>query len=483
MLAIGVAVYLLGYLVNRLFQPENIARERTKKLESFNQALSTQISETKQAQEELVIFKKFAEHTEQGFGMADLSGYLTYANPALCRLHQESDPGNSIGQHVSKFYDDQDREWLRNEVLPQVIKQGHFTAEISLRRLKGPSIPTMQSIFVIRDEQDQPICLANVITDISKLKQAEEEVKKHRINLEELVTERTHELEKANRELQHEISERKRSEKEADLSRLEIEQVNLHLKTSMEQANLMAREAEQANKTKSTFLANISHEIRTPMNAILGFSDILYDEKLTLDQRQHVSVIRNTAENLLTLINDLLDFSKIEAGKFNIEHCEFSLLEFIQEIKSLMLHEATKKQLDFKVNYNNIDNNHIRTDPVRLRQCLINLLSNAIKFTEHGHVYLNVSILQRNKENILICQVEDIGIGIPIDKQTAIFSSFTQADNSISRKFGGTGLGLTITSHLAELLGGSISLDSEPGKGSKFTIGIPIDILCPTASS
>ena len=232
-------------------------------------------------------------------------------------------------------------------------------------------------------------------------------------------------------------------------------------------------QAEAANAAKSQFLANMSHEIRTPMNAIIGFTDLLTDELLTREQKEMLNLIKNSGRHLLSLINDILDFSKIEAGKLDIESIDCSVGELLNSIESMMKPRAKEKNIEFNIIESSSLPDQIHTDPTRLRQCLVNLVGNAIKFTEHGHVYIKVSLeTADNKPNIRF-DVEDTGIGIPKDRQNAVFESFTQADGGTTRKFGGTGLGLTITKQLAQLLGGSLTLISQPGKGSVFSIVIP----------
>ena len=269
--------------------------------------------------------------------------------------------------------------------------------------------------------------------------------------------------------------EEKVRERTAELSNAwaKTEQVNRELAKSVEEANLMAKEAQAANEAKSEFLANMSHEIRTPMNAIIGFSDILSDEELTQEQKGFIDNISNSGHRLLQLINDILDFSKIEAGKMDVEMAECSLKQLFASVKSMMLPFAIEKGLEFEIVEDSALPAKIRTDPARLEQCLINLENNAVKFTEQGHVHLKVSLNERDNQSFIRFEVEDTGIGILPEKQKKIFESFAQADGSHTRKYGGTGLGLAITKQLTELLGGEITLISEEGKGSVFALEIP----------
>jgi CheY-like chemotaxis protein/HPt (histidine-containing phosphotransfer) domain-containing protein/two-component sensor histidine kinase len=220
----------------------------------------------------------------------------------------------------------------------------------------------------------------------------------------------------------------------------------------------------------------MSHEIRTPMNGINGFSDMLAQEELTHEQQEYVDIIRDSGKNLLTIINDILDFSKIEAGKMDTEIIDCSLEKILNNVGSMLRPSVTKKGLDFKVLHKTKLPANIRTDPTRLYQCLTNLINNAVKFTEKGHVHVMVSLEEYENEPFVRFDVEDTGIGVPADKQDKIFNAFSQADNSTTRKFGGTGLGLTITRRLMEILGGKVTLQSESGKGSVFSLVIPAGV-------
>jgi signal transduction histidine kinase len=233
------------------------------------------------------------------------------------------------------------------------------------------------------------------------------------------------------------------------------------------------KQAEEGTLAKSRFLANMSHEIRTPMNAIMGFGDLLSDEDITDQQRGYVNTIINSGKHLLQVIDDILDFSKIEAGKLDIEMSECSLRDLSAVIESIIHPSVAEKDLKFEIREDSSLPANIHTDQARLQQCLINLVNNAIKFTEQGHVYVKVSLEDKDNQPYIRFDVEDTGIGISPEKQEKVFESFTQADGGTSRKYGGTGLGLAITRQLAKLLGGELTLTSEIGKGSVFSLIIP----------
>lgn len=250
----------------------------------------------------------------------------------------------------------------------------------------------------------------------------------------------------------------------------------------LEQANQNETEARQealeSANVKEQFLANMSHEIRTPINSVIGFTNLLQKTNLGEEQHQFVNLIQSASENLLTIINDILDISKIEAGMLRIEKNPFSLRGLCNSIETMFYHKAREKNLSFSLYIQDNIPDTLTGDAVRLTQVMVNLISNAIKFTQKGGISINITPLAQTSNTVrLRFSVKDSGIGVPTDKQDAIFERFQQGETDTTRKYGGTGLGLSIVRNLVQIQGGQISVDSDPGKGTEFVFEIEYSLV------
>ncbi|HCR3982373.1 TPA: two-component sensor histidine kinase BarA [Kluyvera ascorbata] len=268
-------------------------------------------------------------------------------------------------------------------------------------------------------------------------------------------------------EMQHNVDQATSDLRET-LEQMEIQNVEL---------DLAKKRAQEAARIKSEFLANMSHELRTPLNGVIGFTRLTLKTELNPTQRDHLNTIERSANNLLAIINDVLDFSKLEAGKLLLESIPFPLRSSLDEVVTLLAHSAHDKGLELTLNIKNDVPDNVIGDPLRLQQVITNLVGNAIKFTENGNIDVLVEqrAVSNNKVQIEV-QIRDTGIGIPERDQSRLFQAFRQADASISRRHGGTGLGLVITQKLVREMGGDISFHSQPNRGSTFWFNINLDL-------
>jgi PAS domain S-box-containing protein len=340
---------------------------------------------------------------------SDMQANLKYLNLAGARMVGLPDEVNLSGLQIKHVHPEWGSRKIFTEAIPTVLSQGFWQSENALLHADGHEIPVSQLLLVHRDDSGHPEFLSTIMRDITPQK------------------------------------------------------VN-------EQALRQAKEAaEQANATKSEFLANISHEIRTPMNAIIGMTQLALNTPLNAQQQDYLHKILGSAQNLLSILNDILDFSKMEAKRLLISAEDFDLFELIGKLESLFHAQANEKSLDFSVQIVGDIPNILRGDALRLQQILTNLIANSLKFTEQGFIKLIISRVAKTNERISLrfC-VEDSGIGISLEQQKLLFQPFNQADASITRRFGGTGLGLVICRELAQLMGSDIYLKSTLGSGSVF---------------
>ena len=314
-----------------------------------------------------------------------------------------------------------------------------------------------------------------------QLESEKEKTKQINAELEQRVLDRTARLNDLNKNLKEEIERRRAFEDELTRIRDELEIRVEKRTTELMKAN---RELEKAKeiadasaKAKSQFLANMSHEIRTPMNAIIGMSDLAMNRGITQEQRnEYLGIIGKSARSLLGIINDILDLSKIEAGKLDFEIKPFRLREYVEGVTDMFFETIHAKGIEFIVDIASDIPETVKGDSLRLQQVLINLVSNALKFTDHGEICVRVKRGMMTETTVeLFFDVIDTGIGIDLYKNFNLFDAFSQADGSITRKYGGTGLGLTICKRIITMMGGSIHVESEPGKGSTFGFNVVLE--------
>lgn len=369
------------------------------------------ISQRRQDEEFMQRLVTLVETSTNFIGLASLEGEILYVNAAgqrLCGFHGGDAPQPKT---IRDIHTDASWESARDVGLPLLMERGQWQGEAQFWNLKTRQPVDVQlNATLVRDRKTgQPTCTAVIGQDVTQRKQEE------------------HELKRA---------------KEA---------------------------AEAASRTKSEFLANMSHEIRTPINGIMGMTELVLDSGLTAQQRADLGIVKSSADVLLRVINDILDFSKIEARKLQLDQIELPLRDCVEGACKALYARAAEKNLELTWQWGADVPETVVGDPGRLRQVLHNLVGNAIKFTQHGHVEVRVERdASAARPGALHFSVSDTGIGISPEKQRVIFEAFSQADTSATRQFGGTGLGLTIASQLAGMMGGTMWVDSELGVGSTF---------------
>jgi PAS domain S-box-containing protein len=386
--------------------------------------------------------------------MVDLNGRIMSWNSGAARMNGYTE-SEVIGQPLSIFYTDESIAAGYPECeLKAARENGHFE-EVGIRKRKDGSIYWANIILTsLYDGEGHLQGFAKVTRDITERVQAEQALRRAHDDLEKRVEQRTAELRAAVERLEREIQERKQVEEEL----------------------LKAKEAALASSVaKSAFLANMSHEIRTPLGAVLGFSELLLQPDLSEEERHlYLETLKRNSNVLLTLINDILDLSKVESGTFQVNRTRVQLSEFLNETVAVLGMQADEKALDFRVEAEGSVPGTVETDPVRLKQILFNIIGNAIKFTEKGGIKVTVrTLMQLRGVPLLAIDVTDTGPGISAENAKRLFEPFMQVDSSLTRQYGGTGLGLALSRRLAQALGGDVVLtESSPGQGSTFTITV-----------
>ncbi len=354
-------------------------------------------------------FQSFFDHSPIGMVLLDFEGRIIRSNQTVRMMlgYTEEELQN---QHLSLFnHPDNAVDYIEDFQALIQGKKNYFEMENRYIRKDGQKAWWRLNVSTVRDLQGNPQFVFGIVKDITQWKKSEGDLKKAK------------------------------------------------------------EHAEEATKTKSEFLANMSHEIRTPIHTITGMTELLLDTKLDAEQQEYAEQVRFSADVLLSLINDILDFSKIEAGKLSLEVIDFDLYKMTEDAVDLVILEAHKKGLEVALYIDPAVPHLLRGDPVRLRQIIVNLFNNAVKFTKEGEILIRAELKQDLKAKSTIkFSVRDTGMGISEQKRRNLFQSFSQVDSSMTRKYGGTGLGLSISRNLAELMDGSIGVESEEGNGSTF---------------
>ncbi len=379
--------------------------------------LERELNELRALNETLELLALVASKTDNGVVILDAQGYVEWINDSFSRMTGFR-PAAIRGQSLAALLFDEDAEADARRQFQRFLEAGHgLSQEIEQTRADGQTYWLSIGVTPVFSEEGDITRWVGIANDVTRRREAQR---------------------------------------------------------ALEQAK---EAAEAASRAKGEFLANVSHEIRTPMNVIIGMTELTLGTRLTPEQRQYLAAVKNSAESLLRLLNDVLDLSKIEAGKLHIESVPFSLPELLQEVLKLWEPTARQKNLNTAGRVSAELPPILVGDPVRLRQILFNLIDNAIKFTERGQVSVTADLEARAGGEVRVhFAVRDTGIGIPEHKLTSIFEAFSQADSSTSRRYGGTGLGLTISAQLVALLDGRLWVESQVGAGSVFHFCLPLQI-------
>lgn len=387
-------------------------------------------------------YRTIVESVDDGYFEVDTSGNFTFFNDSVCDI---------LGYSRDELQGMNYRDFMGEETSKDVFQMFHqvYTSgvlpakrfEYEIARRDGSQGHLEISVSLVTDSEKHVIGFRGLARDVTRRKTYQLELERYRQDLEEMVDARTRELTRINEELQQEIGERRKVEEEL----------------------------RAASSAKSDFLAKMSHEIRTPLNGIIGMAELCLQSSPSEEQTGLLQTLNREANSLFGIINAVLDFSKVEAGKLELEEIPFDLRNTFEDVAQAFAYSASQKGLQLIADLSPDVPTQLLGDPGKLRQILRNLLNNAVKFTDRGRISLKGEPAKEEGDTFTIrFIVSDTGIGIPKDKQAAVFESFTQADNSTSRRYGGTGLGLTIARQLAEEMGGEMVLESEEGKGSTF---------------
>jgi PAS domain S-box-containing protein len=403
-------------------------------------ATGIDVTERHRAEQELLksetLFRSIWEASREPMCLTGKCGTILKANTAFATMLGR--PASSLeGTNFTALYPAEEQEEMRR------CHAGHFASPETERCVERElhfmdrGSRTFEISMTLVQIPGRPLQLLSIFRDVTERKRSAEEIR--------------------------------RAKEAAEAANQDLMSANRYLEETGRLAQEMAERAEALSAAKGEFLANMSHEVRTPLNGILGMTDLALQTELADEQREYLELVKSSANALMTLVNDILDFSKYEAGKLAFESVEFSLRSVLQDLLRPLALRASRGGLSFESQVDQDVPDLLVGDPLRLGQIVQNLVGNAIKFTEAGKIEVGVRTdLAEGSKIVLRFAVADTGVGIAAEKQKTIFEPFTQADGSTTRKYGGTGLGLSIASGLAELMGGRMWLESNPGQGSTF---------------
>jgi PAS domain S-box-containing protein len=425
---------------------------RTAELAAANKKLQQEVADREEAQAQLACFHRFVEASGEGMGWADVDSKVRYLNPALCRMLDEKHAENGYGKPVLRYYSAETQRRLEEEIFPAVLRDGIWTGELTLHSVAGKRVPTANSLFVLRDAEGNPSSFGNVVTDLTDRKRTEDELRRHRDNLEELVAQRTVDLMRSNEELHREIVERRQAEAALQKVSEELER-RVHDRTAA---------LEAANRELESFSYSVSHDLRAPLRAINGFSQALqedYGEQLDEQGRRYLGRIGRATLRMGELIDDLLQLSRVTRHELAVS--EIDMTRIVRGIERELRQAEPDRQLEFIV----ADGVRASGDGHLVKTVLQNLLENAVKYTSRvakARIEFGVSEMGETRAFF----VRDNGAGFDMTYREKLFAAFQRLHSD--QEFAGTGIGLSIVHRIVSKHKGRVWAEGEVGKGAVF---------------